>query len=357
MLHDRGYEATGVHTARLALPDAYDGAAAEAFYRALETRLSSAPGLSAAGVSSCAPSGGRCRQSNISQVDGVPLARNAAPQVGIHLVAGRYFDTIGATITRGRGLDARDAVGTPPVVVVSDTLAARLWPDDDPIGRRLEVYTANGSLAGLRTVVGTVKPIWFNVDIDPALDVYLPGAQARWSSALVFTRGQASGREQYAAMVREAAALDSGVVVHDAASLSSRLARNLTSERLLLNTLLAFAAVAILLTGLGTYSMASQMVSGAERELAVRIALGASAGHIRALVGRHTMVVALVSAIAGTAGAVLGGRLLTSLLHGIRPEDPVILIAPALTSLAVVLAVFQPIRRAGRISALLAMRE
>lgn len=357
MWQDRGYDADGVHTARLALPDSYNSAAREGFLQALEGRLSSASVVQAAAFSNCAPGGGRCRQSNISAVDGNPLARGAAPQIGIHLVAGRYFDAIGATITRGRALTARDTGSTQSVVVVSDTLAERLWPGQDPIGHRLEVFTANGSLAGLRTVVGTVKPIWFNVDTDPALDVYLPGAQASWSSAMVLTRGPASGREHFAAVVREAAVLDSRVVVHDGASLSSRLAQSLVSERLLLNALLAFASVAVLLTGLGTYTMASQVVTGAERELAIRFALGASATHIRALVGRQTLIVALVSAAAGTAGAVLGGRMLTSLLHGVTPDDPVILLAPVLTSLTVMLAVCQPLRRAGRISALLAMRE
>jgi predicted lysophospholipase L1 biosynthesis ABC-type transport system permease subunit len=241
--------------------------------------------------------------------------------------------------------------------VISDRLADRLWPGADPLGRRIEVFTANGSLAGLRTVVGTVHPIRFDVDADLGLDVFLPAGQVAWTSGVVFMRGPRTERERHEMLTREAAALDSRVVVHDAASLEARLARSLAAERLIAGALLTFAAVAVLLAVLGIYTMTSQAVAGAERELAVRKALGASMRDIQLLVGRRAVVVAVTGAIAGTTAALWGGGVLTALLHGMPPTDPIILLAPLVTSVAVAAAVAWPIHRANHVNPVLAMRE
>ncbi|HUR20965.1 MAG TPA: FtsX-like permease family protein, partial [Vicinamibacterales bacterium] len=353
---DRGYVTTGVWTARITVPGEYDLNRTTSFLTRLGERLSNMPGIADVSFATCAPGAGRCRQSNILSVDGVPMSRDSTPQIGIQIVSPGAFRTIGARITRGRDLDVRDASSAPGAVMITDTLAQRLWPGADPVGHQLEVYTANGSLAGLRTVVGTVGPIRFNVDDDPGLDVFLPVSQAAVSSVVVFMKGTSPTRDRMAGLVRETAALDPRIPVYDPASLEARLADSLSTERLLERAFIGFGAVALLLALLGVYAITAQAVSNCERELAVRMALGATAGQIRALVARRGMVVAVLGSSAGCAMAFFSSRLLQSMLHGVPNDHLILFAAPVLTGLALALTIVWPIRKAHFVNVLIAMR-
>jgi putative ABC transport system permease protein len=353
---NRGYDWRGVFTARLSLPDDYDRNRAHAFYTRLVERLMSEPGIAGVSISTCAPGAGRCRQSNITGIDGVRLSH--PPQIGVHIVSPNHFDVIGASMVRGRALGATDTSGAPLAVVITSRLAARFWPTSDPLGRQLEIYTANGSLDGLRTVVGVVENIRFNVDEDAGLDVFLPLGQAPPAlSTMVFMKGTAAGRTGVAALEREVAGLDRRVPVYDAAPLEQHLTDSLATERLLANVLRGFAAVTVILAVLGTYAMTSQAAASGRRELAVRQALGATPGHVGRLIGRSAALIATVGVGAGMAITLAGTRLLSSMLHGTPEHHVSLFIAPVVVAFAVGVATLLPIRQALRVSLAESMRE
>ncbi|HEX5216900.1 MAG TPA: ABC transporter permease [Vicinamibacterales bacterium] len=356
---DRGYEWRDVITARVSLPDGpYSAANAGVFYDDVVARLAATPGIEQASVSSCAPGAGRCRQSNIMRVDGRDVPREAQPVIGINFVTPAHFATIRATTIRGRDLAAADRAGAPLAVIVSEPLAARLWPGADPIGHTLEIYTANGSLAGACVVVGVIRPLRFGADADDRGDVFLPAAQAAWTSGVIFAKSRLPARAVAAAIADAVGTVDRHVPVHDVASLEDRLGTSLGAELFLLRILMAFGVAGVLLAAVGAYATAAHAVARSRRELGVRIALGATSTQIWSLVGRRGVAVGLAGAIAGASGALMSSRLLASMLHGISARDPVALsLAPAVTVVGLLVAIAVPAWRASRVSAVVALRD
>lgn len=346
----RGYTMNDVVTGRIALPDShYDDAAVPVFYERLIERLSTLPGVTSASIANCAPGAGRCRQSNIAAIDGAPMDARSQGNVGVHYVSAGHFSTIGATLSIGRGFGADDRRDSDRVAVISAPLAHLLWPGINPVGRTLELVSANASLKGARTVIGVVNPISFNADADTGLDVFLPASQAAWSSAVVFVRGRAGSSALTRMLADTVRSLDSTIPIDQPGPLEAPLAHSLSIERFLQTMLLSFGLIGMLLAGFGTYAMVAQTVARSRREIGVRIALGASPRHVRHLVAGRGLAIAIVGAVAGVAGGIWANALLRSFLHGVSTKDPWSLASgPVVTVLAVAAAVFLPAIRASR---------
>jgi predicted permease len=358
LARDRGYAPSEVMMGRLQLPDGIDSLGAARFYAQLVERLIATGGVSSASVSNCAPGAGRCRQTNIVRVDDRALDPSVQPTIGVHYVTPGHFATLGARMSRGRMFADTDVIGAPNVVVTSEPLAARLWPGVSPIGRTLEVFTANGSLNGSRTVVGTVAPISFDVEADRGLDVFLPAAQAAWTTSVVFVKGRLS-RSALAEHLTEAVrGVDRSVPLYDVGGLDAPLLRSLSVESFLRRMLFAFGLAGLLIAALGTYAIVSQAVGRTERELGIRAALGATPQQIGSLVARRGAVVAVVATSAGAVAAVWAGNLLRSFLHGITVTDPIALATgPLLTVVAIAAAVLYPAIRAAHANPVIAMKN
>lgn len=356
---ERGYEFGGVATGRITLPDTrYDDARASLFYARLIERLSATPGITSASVSNCVPGGGRCRQTNVSAVDGRILEGSAAPSVGMHFISPAHLSTIGATLAAGRGFDETDRRGGALVAIVSEPLARRLWPGRDPMGQTLELFSADGSLRGARTVVGVVRQIVFNVDRDHGLDVFLPAAQAARTAATVFVRGSGGPGALGRALRQAVAAADPAIAIDQPGMLSAPLARSLSVERFLQSMLMVFGGLGVMLASFGTYAMVAQAAARSRREIGIRLALGASRIDMGTLIARRGLVIAAIGATAGAFGAVWASRLLQTFLHGLSPNDALSLAAgPMLTILAVAAAVALPALRAARVNPALTVRQ
>ena len=258
--------------------------------------------------------------------------------IGISYVTPDHLSTIGARLGQGRFITGADHAGAPLVAVVSEPLAAALWPSTSPIGRTLEVYTANGSLNGARTVVGTVQRIAFNLDADPGLDVFLPASQAAWTSGVIFAKGALPPADLGRRIATTVAAIDRTVPVRDVGGLDAALRRSLSIELFLRNALLAFGLTGLLLAAIGTYAVIAQTVARSRRELGVRMALGASARQIQSLVARRGIAIALIAGAAGALGQTWSARLLTSFLHGLPATDVISMAAGPLITMAVIAA-------------------
>jgi hypothetical protein len=355
----RGYDWSSVVTARLELPETrYDRVNAGVFIDGLLASLERMPGVRGASVSSCAPGAGRCRQANLMRIDERLFSPHEQPQIGVHFATPGHFDTIGASLSRGRRFASSDRSGAPLVAVISDTLASRLWPGADPIGRSIEIYTANGSLAGKRTVVGTLRPIVFGADADAGSDVFLPAAQAAWTSTVLFVKTDLPTREVSRVVGAAVTAIDADVPVHAIEPLDAQLGRSVGVELLVLRALLAFGLAGLCLAGIGAYVTIAQALARCRRELGIRIALGATPSRIWLLVSRRGLIVTGVATAAGVAGAALSTQVLVSLLHGVSPHDPMAFVAaPAATLLGIAAAVARPAWQASRLDPQVCLKD
>ncbi|HSC25697.1 MAG TPA: ABC transporter permease [Vicinamibacterales bacterium] len=354
---DRGYEYRGVTMGRINLPETFDTGRASAFFEDVVARLQRTPGVVQTAAASCAPGEGRCRRSNVEAVDGRALDSSNRPTVGVHFATPGLFATIGAHVANGRAFDASDGPTTSLVAIVSSPLAARLWPGASPIGRTLEVFTADGSLDGARTVIGVVNPIAFDLESDPGLDIFLPASQAAWTSGLVFVSGPSAPGAIARAIKEAVASVDPSVPVFGVGGLDAPLARSLGVESFLRRVLVAFGGMGLLLVAFGAHAVVARVIADRQRELGVRVALGATPAQIGRLVARRGLAIAALGGSVGALGAVWAGHLLGSLLHGLAASDPLSVAAgPLITAAVVLAAVVTPVVRTARMNPMGALR-
>jgi predicted permease len=349
-MRDRGFSPAGVLTARLSMPPrGYDASALAAFYEQLATRLRAIPGVRAAGVASCAPGVGRCRQTNVRRVDGVELAQGRHPTVGVHFVTAGLFDTIGAAVIAGRPFDERESAGAPPAAIVSAALAERLWPAQPAVGRRLALFFADGRFTEDREVVGVVRSIEYDaVEVSTPGDVYLPASQAAWSG-IIFVRADRAGGRLADAIHDAVTSMDPRVVVFDEATMEQRLAAGLGEELFATITLALYATAALMLAALGVYTMVRVSVARRTRELAIRVAIGGTRGRIARDLAARVVVPATAGIAAGAMAASWLAQALATVLHGVPPRDVLTFaVAIAVLLASVVAAAAGPALRAGR---------
>ena len=375
---DLGMRMTGLSGALLRLPEPrYPNAAARgAFFADLETRLTAAPEIDAITVASALPTQ-RVRSVRY-EIDGAPptamdggSAANAGavprppdernpPTVGALAIGPAYFRTLEAPLLAGRELEVRDAGAGAPVAVVNERFAAAMWPGESALGRRFRVI--EGDTGGeWRTVVGVAPDVAQNDATRQRKEplVYLPLDYGAASSVWIVARGRAAVAGAADALRREVRALDATLPFGlGPFALDDYLAWNYQYRGTSGALFLACAAIALLLASLGLYAVISYSLSQQTREIGVRIAIGATARDILALVFRQGMTPLAIGLAAGLAAAFGVNRLLASLLVGVSPADPLTL-AGSCAALVVAAAVgcWLPARRALRVDPVVALRQ
>jgi predicted permease len=281
--------------------------------------------------------------------------KDNASSVPLELGGVDYFRTFGIPIVRGRGFLESDRENAATVAVVSAAIARRLWPNADPIGKRIH-YWGPDSLAW-RTVVGVAGDIRYRSLRDATPTIYLPWRQTKsWQLAFaVRTSGQLAPVVR--AIRREARAVDPEINLWEAESMDDHLAGPLSQPRLSTFLLAAFGLVALLLAAIGLYGVMAAAVRDQTREIGVRMALGASPERVRREVLGRAVVVTSLGAVVGLAGALAGSRLLAALLFEVSPNDPVTLVGASLVLVAVgLMSAYVPARRATKIDPVQALR-
>jgi putative ABC transport system permease protein len=355
---DPGFRAEGVLTARIALPvQRYDRAARGRFAEQLRERLGALPGVQAAAIGSDLPLGGE----SSAAVLAVEGARDEDVRYYRHQVSPDFFSTLGIRLVRGRPITDADRADAPPVAVVSEAMARRFWPDGDPVGKRFRVGSPDGDPI---TIVGVVANARFR-DLTGNLlaptaepDVYFPLDQRPAADLHVAIRTAADPASLTAAVRREVTALDAGVPVYDLRPLAASLRQQTATGRFGSLVLTAFSTVALLLAAVGIYGMLAFVVGLSSREIAIRMALGATGGSVTALVVRQGMLLVVAGLLLGLAGAALATDALSSQLYGVTASDPATLAVVSLTLLATALvASYLPARRATRVDPQLALKS
>ncbi len=288
------------------------------------------------------------------QVEGAP-ANDEAVSVPLEIGDEGYFRSFGIPIVRGRGFNAFDGEHAPPIAVVSSAIAQRLWPGEDPIGKRIK-YWGPDSLTW-RTVVGVAGDIRYRALREATPTIYLPWRQtSAWQMAVALrTEGDLAS---LLPSVRDAARrVQPGLQVWSARPMDRFLDGPLAQPRLGSFLLSGLGAVALLLAAIGLYAVMAAAVRERTHDIGVRMALGATPARVRREVMREAFVVVIAGLAVGLVGAFAGTRILVSLLYEVTPGDPFSLAGAILVLLIVALgAAYLPARRATRIDPVRALR-
>jgi len=283
-----------------------------------------------------------------------------------------YFKTMRLPIVRGRDVAESDRLGAPPVVVVNEFLARRYWPNEDAVGKRIDVNPTGDTPAWL-TVVGVVKNAvqsdWAAPAQEEVYTSYLQNRQYLQADGgfvgymSLMVRGScptsaSCNPASLAPAVRDAiASLDRSVPVTDVQTMDDVVSGANARPRFTLVLLASFAAVALVLAAVGIYGVISYAVSRRTHEIGVRIALGATPTTVVRLIIGQGMRVVMIGVVVGLAGALVASRLMTKLVYGVRVTDPITYVGVAvLLALVALVASYLPARRATRIDPLAAMR-
>jgi predicted permease len=339
---------------------------AAVFRRTMLERLAALPGVTSAATGRTAPLSSRNMVAIVRQVDDRRLlsegrmpGSGASIEIGLHDVSPDYFRTLSIPIKKGRGFTAEDRGDSPKVVVINETAARRLWPGQDPIGRKIAATSFYFSDDAVAEVVGVAGDVTYGRPGEPqGLDLYFPSFQAGLSWATIFVRTPGDPADLSPAVRREIKALAPNLPVFDVATLEQRAARTFARERFAATLFTLLAGIALFLASVGIYGLVAETVAARTREIGVRMALGAAPGDIVRRVLRRGLTLAGVGLAAGVLGALALSRLLSGLLFGIGAADPATYAGvSALLLLVSAAACWIPARRATRVDPVTALRS
>jgi putative ABC transport system permease protein len=269
----------------------------------------------------------------------------ANPSLNLESIHPNYFATFETPILRGRAFTSADREGAVGVAVVSEDLAAKLWPQQDPIGKRLRM----GSQGRWLEIVGIAAETRYRTVTAARPTLYLPAAQFQVTATMLVVRTNASLELLTSLAGDRVREVDPDVRVMRVAAFTELLNRPLARPRFTAFLLGVFGIVALLLATVGLYAVMAAYVKQRDREIAVRLALGATARAVRRLVLSEAVRLAGLGAVIGVGCAVVATRFLRGMLFEIDPLDPATLVAAAtLLVAAAALATYGPVRRAPR---------
>ena len=278
------------------------------------------------------------------------------PALNLEEIFPNYFSTLGVPMVRGRAFTHADRRDAPQVAIISEAVAARTWPDENPVGKRMKLGGPQSKDNWL-TIVGVAANTRYRelTKVHPTL--YLPAEQFLMTAQLLAVRTTASLADVTALSRERVRAIDPAAQVMRAVPFRALAHERLAQPRFSAFLLNAFGGVAMLLATVGLYAVMATHVRQRGRDIAVRSALGATAAHLRRLILGEALLLASAGAIVGIAGAAAATRLFYTMLYEVDRLDPIALGGAALLLMATsALAAYLPARRAARIDPLIALR-
>ncbi len=357
---DPGFNPRSVLAIDITLSQKYSNSQRQrAFLQEALERLRTLPGVESAGAISFVPLFGKDINLAPVAVEGRPLPLSLQGVLADErAVTPDYFRTLGIPLIRGRFFTEHDTEGQPRVVIVSETLARRHFPNEDPIGKRIVFATGGKVLGGPFTIVGLVGDVKsVSLEAEPRAQVYEPFAQSTRGAMTFLIRADWDLLKVTAAARNEIRSLDAELPVTNVRTMNEVFAGSVARPRFYMVLLGLFAGLALVLTVVGLYGVVSYSVSQRIHEIGIRMALGAAQPEVMRLVLRQGLRLALAGTAIGFAAAVLLTRLLRSILFGVRPTDPLTFAGVALLLTATaLLASYIPARRATKVDPMVALR-
>jgi putative ABC transport system permease protein len=357
---DPGFRADNLLTMKLVLPQPKyeDFERRVAFYTDLVQRVSALPGVKSAAVTSNLP---LYRQGNsISvRIEGRPEPPPGQELIVVtRMISSGYFDTMSIPLLSGRGITDQDVAGTPRVVVISETMARRYWPGEDPIGKRIGVGTI-ARPEDWTQVVGIVKDVrQFELTAEPRPQMYLPYKQRGFFVPEDLVVKTDVDPASMASTVRSAAwEIDKDQPVSNIRTMEEILLDSIARQRFSMLLLAIFAAVALTLAAVGIYGVMSYSVAQRTHEIGIRMALGAQTGAVLKLAVGYGLKLVIAGVVIGLIAAFALTRVMSTLLYGVTATDPTTftLISLLLVFVAA-LASYIPARRATKVDPIIALR-
>jgi predicted permease len=344
----------------------YDERHGRQIYRALLDRLAALPGVESTSIAATVPFGMVSLGRNIRKSSDAPSAKpDGSEECRFNIVGESYFATLGIPLLRGRPfLPVEARAGTPPVVILDQLAASRLWPNGDALGKHVRM--SGGGLQKPRDaeVVGVVGSVQEHIiGRGSEAHLYVPFGQEYQANMSIHLRIRPLGRESemrlLEALRREIRAADSRLPVLALGTMRQHLERSLdiwvveTGSRMFG----IFGGVALLLAMIGLYGIRAYTVSRRTREIGIRMALGATSSDTLRMILREGVVIAAVGVCGGLLLSWLLGKLLASMLYEVSGADPLVfLVAPAVLTTVSLLACYIPARKAARVDPMVALR-
>jgi putative ABC transport system permease protein len=351
-----GFDPSHVLTAEVSVRGArYDSLSAyDRFWEGLAAQLRATPGVISAGFVGGLPLEGSASAG--LAVEGEPVDLTHLPEVGYLSVASEYFGAMRIPLRAGRLFDASDLPRGPRVVIINESLARRYFPRGDALGRRVRL--GPDPKDPYETIVGVVGDVrQGGVAAEPRPTVYVDDRQEAWGTLALVVRTSGDPRASAPAVRAALRAIDPTLALTRVRTMDDVLDGSLVGRRFSLALIVAFAALALVVAAVGVYGVLAYTVATRRREFGIRLALGATAGSVLRLVLRQGALWLLLGLTLGAAASLAAAPLITHLLYGVRPADPVTFAAVALLLLGVVLAAcLVPARRATRVDPAGAMR-
>jgi len=361
---DPGFRTESLVSATIAPPAFrfHSDASRRLFYEQLLERIDALPGVRTAAITSRLPFGER-NYGSVFRVEGRPNPAQTGdwPWADIGAtISPDYFRAMGMHLIRGRAFTAADRPGAPRVVLISESLAQKYWPNEDPIGKRITgPGEAKPDASDWETIVGIVADVKHDqLGEAPKRAFYRPLLQTGVEDIMsVVVRTNADPRVFAGRLRRVVASVDRDTPVSDIHTMTDLIASSLSRPRFALALLAAFGLLALVLGAVGIHGVIACDVSQRTHEIGVRMALGARPGEVLRMVVWQGMVLVLAGIAAGLLAAAGATRLLATLLYGVRPMDPITFAIVPIVLLGVALAAsYLPARRAARVDPMLALR-
>ncbi len=358
-----GFDPERLVTMRVELPEArYKQVPLQTQFREqVLDHMNSLPGVQAAMISEI-PLAGSALDHNFI-IEGRPaVAPGEEPELYNRSVTGDYFEVMGIPLRQGRVLTRDDRADAPLVGVINEKKARKYFGEESPLGTRIRWARSEAvSWITIVGVVGNVRHFGLAQSEEPA--IYTPYAQSgqiwkRWSEIVVRTHGAPELQAITAQLKQMVWKVDPLIPVTKVRSMQEIMSVSLSERRF--NALLIgiFAAVALTLAAVGLYGVIAYLVQQRTREIGVRMALGAQRHHVLSMVMRHGMILGVIGIALGICAALAASRLLTTLLHEVKPTDPATFAAVTLLLLGVAMAsTYLPARRAARLNPNIALRH
>jgi predicted permease len=335
-----------------------DKTAVLAGYRELWTRLESLPGVTYAGAVTSLPLSQMFAWGPITVEGRVPAAGEKFINADVRMINGHYFEAMEIPLREGRFFNDNDSADKPRVAIIDEYMAQQLWPNRDPIGKRLHIGGINETNSPWITIVGIVGSVkQYTLDSDSRIAYYVPQTQYVTRAMNVVMRAGQDPLALTGAVQRQIHRIDPDLPLYNISTMQKRFDISLARRRFTMLVLGTFAAISLGLAMIGIYGLISYLVGQGNREVGIRLALGATRANIKMLIVRGGMTLAFWGVGIGISGALATTRLMRSLLFGVDATDlSTFVVVPLLLALVALVASYVPARRASRIDPSISLR-
>ncbi|MEO8681033.1 MAG: ABC transporter permease [Vicinamibacterales bacterium] len=353
---DPGFETTKLLTWQMNIPPHLISTAERlAFYRNFFAQMEALPGVVSVGGTTRVPLGSTSVTTSV-QVEGRPVPAAELPEVQFRRAMHDYFVAMGIPVRRGRNFDPNDGPTAPPVAVINETMARKVFANQDPIGQH--VRTGPGTTGPWTTIIGVIGDVRHGgLEEEPQPELYINYLQGPPMSPFIVLRTTGDPAALAETVRAEARTIDKDLPLYDMRTMSTLRSESVATRRFILWIVGAFGALALGLAAIGVYGVMSLIVSERTREVGVRLALGAEPTRLLGMIVWQAAKLAGIGVALGVLAALPLVPLLDSQLYGVQSLDPATFISvPVVLLLVAALAALVPARRAMRVDPVTALR-